>query len=244
MLSVRATFRVLPAVVLALAGASSLASAHYLWVAIDGKAGEKGTANIYFEEAPSPGDGKYLDPIQQTNRTWVRTVEVPKPQVLPTMETRGPKQRWLSARLAQAAPRSIDSYAKYGVYRHGKTDVLLHYYARNLDVQTHEDLHELARAAHLDLDMVPHDEGDEMDLTVLWKGKLAPGRTVYIRGPKGFQENLKTNDRGKVRFSIKTSGSYTFRTSVEEQTPGRDGEKDYSLIRHNATMVISLPLEK
>ena len=39
------------------------ASAHYLWVTIDKKAGDNGTTNVYFEGGPSAGDGQYLDRV-------------------------------------------------------------------------------------------------------------------------------------------------------------------------------------
>ena len=41
------------------------ASAHYLWVTIDDQGG--GTARIVFEEAPSAGDGHYMDHFAGTS---------------------------------------------------------------------------------------------------------------------------------------------------------------------------------
>ena len=200
--------------------------------------------NIYFEDAASPGDGEYLEPIAKNSKTWIRTVANPKPVLLPVKETSQGKLRWLTAPAPEVAPRSIDCYAKFGVYRYGKTDVLLHYYARVLQVNSHDDLHELSRAKQLDLDIVPHDDKDMMELTILWKGKPAEDRTVLVRGPKNFQENPKTDKRGKVRFPIKDAGTYVFRTHVEEPIAGKEGDKEYSLIRHHATMSMTLPLKK
>jgi hypothetical protein len=220
------------------------ASAHYLWVTIDKKAGDNGTTNVYFEGGPSAGDGQYLDPFVKAGKTWIRTVEHLKPKLLKIKEVTNPKQRWLSAALPRGGPRSIDSYGKWGVYRYGQTDVLLHYYARMLDVDTHEDLHELARAEQMKLDIVPHDHEEEMELTILWKGKAVANRTVYIRGPKRFQKNLKTNKMGVVEFKPEGPGRYTFRTSVEENKSGKEGDKEYSLIRHNGTLIMTLPLKK
>ena len=61
---------------------------------------------------------------------------------------------------------------------------------------------ELARAEHMDLDIVPHDEGNEMELTVLWKGKPVADRLVYVRGPQRFRQNLRTDRAGTVRFAV------------------------------------------
>ena len=68
--------------------------------------------------------------------------------------------------------------------------------------------------------------------------------TVYIRGPQQFRKNLKTDERGAVRFTPSNAGRYTFRSSVEEAISGRDGDQDYSLIRHNGTLIMTLPLQK
>ncbi len=234
----------LGAVLAAVTVFATTATGHYLWVSVDAKSGEKGTVNVYFEEAAAPGDGKYLAPFAKNGTTWIRTVADPKPVVIPMKETKRATTRWLTAPAPASAPRSIDSYGKFGVYRYGKTDVLLHYYARHLDVETHDDLHELSRAKQLELDVVPHDDGDKMELTILWKGKPAVDRIVHVRGPKSFQENPKTDQQGKVVFAIKEPGNYVFRTYVEEGVAGKDDGQDYSLIRHHATMSMTLPLKK
>lgn len=222
----------------------SHASAHYLWVTVNTKCGDNGAADIIFEEAPMAGDGYYLDHFTGTSTTWFRSVEKIQPRVLATSVVVEGQKSWLRAQLPEKAPRSMSCYGKFGVYRYGNTNVLLHYYAKNLDVHTHEDLHELGRAEHMDLDIVPHDRESEVELTVLWRRKPASGRMVYIRGPKKFRKNLKTDNRGTVRFTPANPGEYTFRTSVEENVSGRDGGQDYSRIRHNATLIMTLPLQE
>lgn len=230
--------RTLIAAMLLVAGLAATAHAHYLWVASD-----KSTVNIYFEEGPAPGDGGYLDPFVKASQTWIRTPEQKEPQALAAKEVTKDKNRWLAAELPHAAPRSIDCYGKFGVYRYGTTDVLLHYYARHLDVSTHDEMHALARAENLHLDIVPHDHEGEVQLTVLWKGKPAADRPVYIRGPKGFNQTPKTDAKGIVTFKPDAAGRYLFRTSVDEDKGGEDDGKAYSLTRHNATMMLTLPLK-
>lgn len=236
-MSIRTVFLTLLAAVI---GSSPLA-AHYLWVAVDRSQGAS-DANVYFEEGPAAGDGEYLDHFTGTSKTWVRTVKHIQPRLLPTDVAREQDKRWLRANLSEESPLGIECYGKFGVYLYGDTPVLLHYYARYLDVADHGDLHELGRAEHMDLDIVPHDHGEEMQLTVLWKGEPATARTVYIRGPERYRRNLKTDARGRIEFTPPAAGRYTFRTSVEEPTPGRDGEDQYELIRHNGTLIMRLPL--
>lgn len=222
----------------------SPASAHYLWIVIDSGSGDHGTAHLYFEEAARPGDGFYLDPFVKNGKTWIRTIDKINPQSVKMTEVKKEKLRFLTAKLSASAPRGLESYGKFGVYRYGQTDVLLHYYARVLEVDTHEDLHELSKAKHMDLDIVPHDNNDEMRLTVTWKGKTAENRTVYVRGPKGFRVNLKTDEFGSVRFKMKGKGQYSFRTSFQINQGGKEGDKEYSQIRHHATLSMKLPLSE
>ena len=225
-------------------GNTSIVGAHYLWITVDEPSGKPGIANLYFEESPNPGDGFYLDPFVKSGQTWIRTVEELKPKKITLQEKKDQDKRWMTGEIDSSVPSSLDSYGKFGVYAYGKTNVLLHYYARHLNVETHEDLHELARAKQMKLDIVPHDHADELELRVLWEGKPAAQRTVRVRGPKGFKQNLKTDEKGYIEIPIQNAGDYTFHTFIELDESGRDGEKDYSLIRHHATMTISLPLKK
>ena len=220
------------------------ASAHYLWVAIEKDSGDEPTVGIYFEEGPAARDGGYLDPILASNKTWWRTVENIEPQPVEVSDIREDDKRWLRAALPADAPRSVECYGKFGVYFYGDTPVLLHYYAKWLDVSAHEDLHELGAAEHMDLDIIPHDHRDDVELTVLWKGEPAEERTVHIRGPEGFRQNLTTDEHGRVEFTPTAGGRYMFRTNVELATPGEDGDDAYELIRHHATLIMNLPLEE
>ena len=223
---------------------AATAGAHYLWIVADSKGDGKGNVSIYFEESAAPRDGHYLDPFVAGGKTWIRTIDSPEPKLVPTREETAPNKRWIVGELPAEAPRSVETYFKFGVYAYGKTNVLLHYYAKHLDLDAHEALHELGRAEHMDIDIVPHDFGNKLNLKVLWKGKPATARTVYIRGPKGFKQNPKTNEKGSVQIDVKEPGVYTFRTYVELDSAGEDGGKEYSLIRHHATLRMKLPLEK
>ncbi|QDU38988.1 Nickel uptake substrate-specific transmembrane region [Maioricimonas rarisocia] len=223
-------------------GATAQASAHYLWVTVEARTDGQDVANIIFEESPAAGDGRYLDHFEGSRKTWIRSVEQIEPARIDAVDVREGKKRWLQATLPVSSPRSVDCYARFGVYRYGETNVLLHYYARHLDVSAHEDLHELSRAPHLALEIVPHNEGSEMELTVLWQGQPVANRMVFIRGPKQFRQNTKTDDEGRVRMNVADAGRYTIRTSVEEEVAGRDGDEEYSRIRHHGTLIMTLPL--
>lgn len=218
------------------------AKAHYLWVVIDAKSGDHGAANIYFEEGPAPGDGEYLDPVVERGTTWIRTVDKIKPAVVKTVEKKESGKRWLSAPLMTSVSRSVDSYVQWGVYRYGKTDVLLHYYARSLDVRDHDDLHTLARAEQMDLDLVLHEHDGSVEVKVVWKGKPVTNRRIQVVGPKRFKASLTTDEKGTASFKPTGKGTYRLKTSVEEDRGGTADGKEYQKIRHTATMLIALPL--
>ncbi len=227
----------------AVAVCCSSAAAHYLWVTVEKPNGDQAVTNIYFEGGPGPGDGQYLDPFVERGTTYVRTLESAEPTRVKMKDVTKDKKRWLTGNVPAAKNRSIDSYGKWGVYRYGKTDVLLHYYARRLDVSGQDGLKQLARAEKMDLDVVPQVDGKETTLKVLWQGKPAAGAPVYVRGPKGFKQNLKTDDKGMVSFETEAAGNYTFRTSVEEpDKSGTDDGKEYSKVRHSATLAMNLPV--
>lgn len=223
---------------------SSSAWSHYLWVVIDLKSGEHGTTNVYYEGGPGPGNGQYLDPFIQRGKTWLRTLDGDGPAELKMKETKSPGKRWLSASLTTGGPSSIESYGKWGVYRYGKTDVLLHYYAKHFNVSSFDELTKLGRAEQLNLDVVPELVDGGAGFRVLWKGKSATGRPVAVRGPSGFKANLKTDEEGRFRFEAKSKGRYTLRTSFEEKETGTDNGKEFQLIRHHGTVVLNLPVNQ
>ncbi len=218
------------------------AAAHYLWVQIDAKDGEHGTVNLYFEEGPRAGDGQYLDPFVERGKYWLRTPETAKPAEIELSEIKKDGKRWLSAKLSADAPRGVDSYGKWGVYRYGQTDVLLHYYARTIEAANADQLKSLSRAEQLQLDIVPRIVGDDLQLQVLWQGKAAAGKTVYVRGA-GVSDNLTTDDKGIAQFTPSKKGTYLIRTFVEEaDRSGTDDGKEYQKVRHNASLTLQLPL--
>ena len=82
------------------------ASAHYLWVQVDGKAG---VANLYFEGGPAAGDGKYLDPFIKLGKMWVQTSGSTKAAEVKMSEVKKGKKRWLTATVSESVPRSVDA---------------------------------------------------------------------------------------------------------------------------------------
>ena len=216
--------------------------AHYLWVVVDSR-GDGRVANIYFEESPNPGDGSYMDHFLGKEKTWIRTLTEPDPEPLNAKEVKKDDKRWMNINFDGDVECSVDVYGKFGVYQYPSEKVLLHYYARSLQVHSHDAIHELGRAERMNLDLVPHDVGNKVELTLLWKGEPVRNRMVFMRGPERFRQNLETDERGRVVLVPKSPGQYTIRSSKEELKSGEESGEKYQSVRHNITMVLKLPFE-
>jgi len=214
-----------------------LAQAHYLWLSVRSEGGAR-VADLVFEESPRPGDGGYLDPIVKRSKTWLRTGDRAEPQELEMEEIKQDGNRWLRGTLNVQGSVTVSSYVKWGVYRYGKTDTLLHYYAKNAAGKQSAPV---ARDEKLDLDMAVDFGKEKGEVQVFWKGKPAASRTVFVRGPKRTNHKLTTDEKGRAKFSHPGAGFYTFRTSVPK--PDESGEfqdKQYTAVRHNATLTVRL----
>tara|TARA_R110002049_G_scaffold4601_5_gene32223 strand:+ start:315423 stop:316157 length:735 start_codon:yes stop_codon:yes gene_type:complete len=219
------------------------ANAHYLWVSVDRAPDASAGTNIYFEEAAKPGDGHYLDHFLGKSEVWIRTIEQPSPAPIAAEEVNAGDNRWMRVALPDSEEYSVDAYGKFGVYAYGTKKVLLHYYARNLRVESHDAMHELGRAEQMDLDLVPHENGGEIEFTLLWKGESVADRMVFVRGPNGLRKNMKTDAKGKIELELPSKGELILRSSVEFSAPGEESGEAYESIRHNITLVMPLETE-
>jgi uncharacterized GH25 family protein len=108
-----------------------------------------------------------------------------------------------------------------------------------------KELNQLARSQQMDFDMVPQWEEGHLTLTVLWKGEPVVDQEVVIFGPNKFLQKPKTDDKGQVRFTAADPGQYRIRSLAEEPDPGTDDDgQKYTLIRHNGSLILDLPLEQ
>ncbi|WP_419190005.1 hypothetical protein [Stieleria marina] len=219
---------------------AATANAHYLWISVAREPAENAGTHIYFEEAARPGDGFHLDHFLGKSNVWIRTLEDPAPAPVQAIEVKQRDKRWMRVALPSADEYSVDAYGKFGVYAYGQTNVLLHYYARSLSVTSHDAMHELGRAEQMDLDLVPHDVGNQFEFRLLWKDEPVADRMVFVRGGNGFRKNVKTDAKGRVKLERPSTGTLTLRSSVEFSTPGEEGGESYEKVRHNITLVLSM----
>jgi uncharacterized GH25 family protein len=73
--------------------------------------------------------------------------------------------------------------------------------------------------------------GGEVTLELRRQGKAAPGQTITlvrrIDGPASVQER-RTDEKGRVTFTVGPADSYLARAKIDEETPRPDGQKDKS----------------
>lgn len=218
----------------------ALVRAHYLWLStrvVD----EQPVLELVFEESPRPGDGHYLDPIVERGKTWVRTRDMPQPRAVGMEEMRMPDLRWLRGKLDDNGLVAADSYVKWGVYRYGNTDALLHYYAKYIETAEALPAPARQRSEKLDLDIVVEESAEGRQVAVFWRGEPAANREIHLRGPQGRREKLTTDAAGRAKLTVAHSGPHTFRVAVVEQNKAGEFEgKPFTQVRHNATLTIRL----
>ncbi|GAB4148213.1 MAG: hypothetical protein Tsb009_21820 [Planctomycetaceae bacterium] len=212
-------------------------SAHYAWMTVDDTTGK---ANLYFEEGPAAGDGRYLDPFIKRGSMWYHTAKTTKAQKIKMTEVRDGKKRWLNANVPKTVPRSVDSSVIWGVYRYGKIDVLLHYYARHIAVKNRSEFAAVSSAPHLRFSVEPRFADGEMVFRLVFDGKPAVGKKVFIRGP-GLRQTLTSDKKGEIRLSASKKGRYLLR--AYHQIVGKSGEfegKKYQQVRHHSSLIFTL----
>ena len=246
------------------------ALSHYLWATIDYDSRGSGITKLHFEDKPTPGLGEFLQPFADGAQTWIRTLSTNSPKQIQLAEVTNQGNRWLSAELSQEGPRSIETYAKWGVWQFPDTgnETLLHYYAKHLDVNSPDNLDALGVASEFLLDLVPSGyvkpsqffnldlgverlsnfisrwTGPSVEILVRWRGQPAADAHLTVRGPTGPKIHLKTDAKGYVRVQASEPGLWTFLSYVEESDKkGVDQGKAYDVVRYTSSLTLRLPLD-
>ena len=216
------------------------ALAHYLWVEVDAAPQGSRFANLYFEESPKPGDGSYLDHFLGKSEVWIRTIEDPSPAPVRATEVKKGENRWMRVDVPSASEFSVDAYGKFGVYEYGKTKVLLHYYARHLAGIP------MTRCMNWDglsrwISILSHTNWEtRLNSRFCGKANRLPTAWSLFAARTDFVRMSSTDAKGRIEVPRPDAGTLTLRSSVEEQTPGKENGEAYELVRHNITLVMPL----
>jgi hypothetical protein len=83
-------------------------------------------------------------------------------------------------------------------------------------------------------DLVPTAAGE---VTVYFRGKPTAGVKVTFHPPKGEEQQLTSDDSGRVKFTATVPGLYMMAAAHQrEAVPGFSGGKPYDVVSHNCSL--------
>ena len=219
--------------------ATSTAHAHFLWVDVVTTADGQQKACAYFSEAPEPGSAELLDRIESAKVWWLSGDKQAALELTTHINDEDETGAW-QAPLPQSGPCSLAANCVYGVFSRGEQVVLLNYYARHIHGWSPVSNLESTSPEPAPLDIIPHNDGEQLVCTVLWHGEPLAGAEVIVVGTDGDDTTLTTDDRGQVDVTDLASQHTALRVLHAE--PDRAGEYDgqsYSGKWHVATLTMA-----
>ncbi len=222
--------------VIALTGLlTSAAQAHFLFIQIGPHAEAGRTVEVFFSERATAGDPKFVAKIAQTE-LWRQDQSgkfIPLPVKSGTDRLRG--------YLPSGQAVSVIGRCEYGVLKRDKS-FLLKYYPKAVSGKP-EDLAKLTRYEAIPLEIMPQFSSDSVTLTVLHDGRPVPNTAVTTVDADLQNEELKTDEMGKVVWKLPAAGPYAvYVKHVTAQEGTRNGEA-YQELREFATLGFDWPLD-
>lgn len=212
-----------------------------MWV--DAEAGE-GTrqAKVYFSEQPRAGSAHLVDRMKSAVAWEFTPGNEPMRLALSAWTDKSRDVGGLAAALPGEGACRLEVDCPYGVFHHGETSLLLHYYAKHLGGESSGDPGSFVRAKRLPLDIVPAVVGDdELTLRVEWQGKPVGGCELDVVLPGSQPREFMTDPQGTVRLPRARAGKYAVRAKYVVHEPGESGGERYAQLWHIATLTFALP---
>jgi hypothetical protein len=202
------------------------AKAHFLWVTTEPGASD-GVARVTFGEIPNSGEAELIGKIVKT-KLWADG------KALKAKEA----DDCLEAALPEPRPTAIDAVCDYGVVTRRGPAFLLQYAARTQTAPQVSDCAEGETADHPRLVWLA-EAGKRPMVRALWRGKGVPNATVKIVHDEEEPREVQTNDQGDVPLT--SLNGTTLLLKVVETVPGSRDGRDYTEVRHYATLTVSPP---
>ena len=120
----------------------------------------------------------------------------------------------------------------YGIMRRG-TAFLLEYHAKGVS-----GLESAATPSGLEAEILASREGDELVLTVLFRGEPAPGAEIVVPMQGTSIQTLATGEDGTVRIPFPATPLYSIRAMVAEDREGVHDDVEYDQARHYTTLTV------
>ncbi|MEQ8768843.1 MAG: hypothetical protein RL885_33365 [Planctomycetota bacterium] len=208
------------------------AEAHFVWLVRTIESGEP-RLELYFGEAPEPGEGVMLDLVEDA-----RVHRVTADGLVPVTLERG-KHALLGSLKDAPADAFFVLQRDFGVMTRGDEAFLLRYYAKTGPALS-DAAWRRGSLPSMTLDIVPERQDDALLIHVTWRGKPVAGAEVKAMGPGLEGAEAVTNELGQVKLPISGPGRYAIRARhVEDQGGETDGE-EYTTTRHYTTLTVDV----
>jgi len=213
---------------------SSSLFAHFIWITA-GPQSSDGKVHVYFSDAASPDDPDLLDKIADVT-VW-QCNQDGKPVALKTIKGSdsliGEKQDGNGSVFVLTRD--------YGVISRGGDTFLLKYHAKCQPLSNTTSWRVVGDVERQPLEVAANQQNDKTVFTVLWQGKPLANSLVTVVAP-GIETKLEgdTDNEGKVSFELKTHGLFSIRAKQTETGSGERDGKNYTSIRHYATLSLSI----
>lgn len=215
--------------VLSLAGAATLAHAHFVFVVPDADGAK---AKVIMSETLKPDPQVGIAIISGT-KLASRTAGVDSP--LPLVKA----DQSLEVALAGKGLRVIHGVTDLGITQRGGKPHILIYYPKTILGDPFDQKSVLGK--EVPAEIVPTGRAGKLSLTLLSRGKPQSDAEITVILPDGSEKKLKTDASGQTE-TLPQTGRFGAWARFWEATPGeRDGKK-YEEVRHYATLVFDVPV--
>lgn len=213
---------------------STSVEAHFLFIRIGPHAEAGRGVEVFFSEQAKAGDPRFIAKVAQTE-LWLQE-ELGKFTSLPVKQ--GPDR--LRAYLPSSKSLAVVGRCEYGVLKRDKP-FLLRYYPKAISGQPAE-LAKLTRHEATPLEIMATVNDDAVQLVVLREGKPLPNTLLTTVDDDLVNEELKTDEQGRVTWKPGTPGKYAVYVKHVSPISGTQAGQSYDEIREFATLAFDWPL--
>ena len=209
---------------------SQVASAHYIWIERDAKAGSQ-TARLYFGEVAevreqSPGR---MDDIKGPKAWAVSNSIAAELNVKRTQHYFAITGALTPQLVATEAGHEVKDWSSSGI---GIVKPM--YYARHSAWPLKQAI---APAKELKLDVQPV-AGSKDSFVVLFDGMPLPRAKAVIYAPNDWEKEYKTDDKGQLKMALPWKGQYAIEVIYKEPADGEFEGKKFDAYRHRAILTV------
>ncbi len=207
--------------------ANTSAQAHELWF-LPAPGSDPTLTRLYFGDSPAPGEAERVAEIAHT-KVWIDGKPVDVKRLPDGLEVRLPTLR----------PELISAFADRGIvdYQGDSFIITLAAYAQSRPVKRIDDLKLGLDDDQLRLLLVASGDGSPV-VKAIWHGKPVADMTVKVFRGTAESTEIRTDGQGEVACPDLKRGGVSLLAQVVAKTPGKLDGKDYSEVRHKATLTL------